>query len=211
MRSRAKAREDRAIQPVFMHDPGWGPAMVRYVTRLLTPALGSARARQDAPDVVQAYLAACLEKGWLARDADDVRCFRAYLQTQLRRFCSDHLDRRFAAKPAEALSGVQDPRGTDAAEELDRGWIDVAVGRALATLQRHNHDYYEVVADLLRTGGEGSPDLAARMDRSPTQLVHLRHRARRRFAALFHDELRETVRDDEAFADLARRLEPHLP
>ena len=34
---------------------------------------------------------------------------------------------------------------------------------------------------------------------------------RRPFALLFHVELRATVRDEEAFDDLCRRVEPFLP
>ena len=71
--------------------------------------------------------------------------------------------------------------------------------------------YAEVVADLLRTDGEGSADLGERLGKSPEQLVHLRHRARKRFATLFHERLRETVRDDGDYAALLEDLGPYLP
>ena len=38
-----------------------------------------------------------------------------------------------------------------------------------------------------------------------------RHRARKRFATLFHEHLRETVRDEQAFEELCERLEGYLP
>ena len=69
----------------------------------------------------------------------------------------------------------------------------------------------EVIADLLRTEGEGSSDLGERLGQSSKQLTHLRHRARKRFSVLFHEQLRQTVLDEEAFEDLCQRLEAYLP
>lgn len=196
----------------------YAPAMERYARALLSRALGRPAAEEEARDVVAEYLATCLEKGWLERDADDVRCFRAYLQTQLRRFVLKHLDHRFAKKrhggapaPAEVLEGVAGRSPDPEVADLDRGWVAIAVEQALAELRAANELYAEIIADLLRTDGQGSPDLARRLDRSETQLVHLRHRARRRFGVLFHEQLRQTVRDDEAFDDLCRELAPYLP
>jgi RNA polymerase sigma factor (sigma-70 family) len=188
------------------------PAMVRYARGIL-----SGGGPHEAEDVVQDYLSQALSKGWLARDGADIRCFRAYLQTQLRRHVYRYLEHRRAQKrsPAgatshDALEGVAE--GPDPADqELDRGWVQAAVDLALDDLRQGNADYHEVVLDLLRTDGEGSPDLAERMGRSETQLVHLRHRARKRFGVLFHERLRETVRDEEAFEALCKDLEPYLP
>ena len=50
-----------------------------------------------------------------------------------------------------------------------------------------------------------------RLDQSSKQLTHLRHRARKRFSVLFHEQLRQTVLDEEAFEDLCQRLESYLP
>jgi hypothetical protein len=167
--------------------------------------------------VVQEYLVACLEKGWLAREGPGLRSFRAYVTVQLKRFVLDHLDRRHAAKRgaarqagAEALATVPSA-GPDPAEALDQGWVEVAVAGALRLLREGNADYAEVIEDLLRTHGEGSPDLAARMGRPAATLAVLRSRARRRFALLFEEQLRATVRDEADFEQLWAALAKHLP
>jgi DNA-directed RNA polymerase specialized sigma24 family protein len=196
----------------------YGPAMVRYVRSVLSQTRGRRAADEEAEDVVQEYLRQAMEKGWLARDAAEVRCFRAYLQTQLRRFVYKHLEHEGAQRrspkalvPSALLEEVGTSRDDPAARELDRSWVEVAVDDALERLRVGNADYYQIVADLLRTEGAGSPDLGALLGRSPAQLTHLRHRARRRFSVLLHECLRETVRDDAAFEDLCARLEAYLP
>ncbi|MDA1196285.1 MAG: hypothetical protein O2894_14040 [Planctomycetota bacterium] len=194
------------------------PAMVRYVGSILSRSLGGRADVDRAQDIVQDYFAACLAKGWLTRDVDSIRCFRAYLQVQLKRFVYKHLDRAFAKKrhpgalaAAEMLEGVASAPEDAGVDDLDDGWVAVAVAQALAELRAGNETYAEVIADLLRTAGEGSPDLAARLGQSPQQLTHLRHRARKRFAVLFHEQLRQTVVDERAFDELCSRLESYLP
>ena len=194
------------------------PAMERYVAALLARFGARGGDREEVRDIVQSYLADCLQKGWLSRDDARIECFRAYLQTQLRRYVHAWLRRADARKrrpeggvqallPADLPVGGEDP----AAQDLDAGWIEIALSRALAVLGAGNARYYEVITDLLQTGGVGSADLAARMGQTPSQVIMLRHRARKRLAHLFYEALRETVRDDEAFEELCRRLDPMLP
>ena len=215
--------------PADAEDPRWAeswrylfdvcrPAMERYVRSILARSLGRAPEPNEPADVVQEYFMHCLEKGWLSRNAGDIRCFRAFLQTQLKRYVYKYLDHKFAKKRTapgatshDALEGVMGEAPDPAENELDEGWVAVAVDLALEELRKGNQDYYEIIADLLRTQGDGSPDLAERMGRSPQQVVHLRHRARKRFATLFHEHLRETVRDDQSFEELCERLEAFLP
>jgi DNA-directed RNA polymerase specialized sigma24 family protein len=194
------------------------PAMVRYVKSVLSRALKRPADNDEAQDIVQDYFSQCLEKDWLTRDVESIRCFRAYLQMQLKRFVYKHLEHKFAQKrnpgalaSAEALEGVMGNSVDPSTADLDEGWVAVAVEQALAELRQGNEIYAEVIADLLRTDGEGSPDLAERLGQSSQQLTHLRHRARKRFGTLFHEQLRQTVLDDEAFEELCQRLESYLP
>jgi DNA-directed RNA polymerase specialized sigma24 family protein len=194
----------------------YAPAMERYVAAILRRSGGTRTRVDDAPDVVQAYLAACLEKGWLERDAGEIRCFRGWLKVQLRRFTLAWVRdagaaRRGGTLPADARLDDVEADAPDLDAALDAGLVEAAVARCVARLREGNEEYGEIVADLLRTEGTGSPDLAARLGRPAKDLAVLRHRARRRFAALFADELRATVRDPEAFDDLLARLAPHLP
>jgi DNA-directed RNA polymerase specialized sigma24 family protein len=223
-----RTRRSLVPPPEDRSDPKWEaswrflfeqytPAMQRYVRALLKRA---AEADPDtAADVVQDFLARCLEKGWLSEKAGDIRCFRAYLQTQLRRFTHDHLDwvhrkKRHPPGPLgseEELRAVSTTEDDPAALELDRGWVDVAIERALATLAQGNETYHAIIDDLLRTDGEGSDDLAERLARSPRDVAYLKYRARARFAKLFAEELRATVRDDGTFEELLATLSPFLP
>ena len=194
------------------------PAMVRYVSSVLSRALKRPADPEEAQDIVQDYFSMCIEKGWLSRDVESIRCFRAYLQTHLKRFVYKHLDRKFAQKrhpgalaSPDALEGVMGEGLDPSTIELDEGWVAVAVEQALAELRGGNELYAEIIADLLRTDGEGSKDLGERLGQSNTQLTHLRHRARKRFGTLFHEHLRQTVLDDDAFEELCDRLERYLP
>lgn len=195
----------------------YAPAMERYVGGILRRSLQRPVDPEMSRDIVQGYMAASIEKGWLSRDDDSIRCFRAYLQTQLRRFTYKHLDHLFAARRwAPGTQGddvLHDVAGLDAqaTEDLDRAFVDTAVERALTTLRGGNETYAEIVADLLRTDGEGSPDLATRLDRPQRQMPVLKHRATRRFGLLLFEELRLTVRDGRSFETLCARLEPWLP
>lgn len=194
------------------------PAMVRYVKSVLSRALKRTADPDEAQDIVQDYFSACIEKDWLTRDVASIRCFRAYLQMQLKRFVYKHLDHKFAQKrnpgalaSPEALEGVVGTAADPSAAELDEGWVAVAVEQALAELRQGNELYAEVIADLLRTEGAGSADLGERLGQTAQQITHLRHRARKRFGTLFHEQLRQTVLDDEAFEELCGRLEAYLP
>ena len=215
--------------PPAADDPDWEqgwrflfetyqPAMQRYVRGLLSRLLRRSVAPEEAEEVVQDYLSHCIEKAWLSRDACAIRSFRRYLRTQLYRFTHDWLDRRLAQKrapeglkSADMLDDLPVEPDDELVAELDRGLVEVAQERALAHLAAANEEQAELIRDLLRTGGEGSPDLAERLGRPERQLKVLRHRARRAFALHFLEELQSTTRDLESFGVLLRGLESHLP
>jgi len=195
----------------------YAPAMERYVAGVLRSALKKRPDLDLAADIVQEYLASSLEKGWLSRDETSIVCFRAYLQTQLRRFTYRRLDFMHAARrhaPGtrgdDVLQSIAEESGYGT-DGLDQAFVDVATERALVTLRRANEVYAEIIADLLRTDGAGTPDLAMRLGRPGRQLPVLKHRATRRFALLLYEELRMTVRDNMSFETLCHQLEPFLP
>ena len=130
----------------------------------------------------------------------------------------DYLDRKFAQKrkpPGESGPEMLESIGTreddPASQAFDEGIVDVAREEALDKLGQANPDQAEIIRDLLRTDGEGSPDLAERLGRPARQIAVLKHRARKAFATLFAEELKSTVLDLDAFAELLDALEPHLP
>ena len=214
--------------PGSAKEPGWEeswdhlcrlytPAMIRYVRRVLSRSLGRPVDPEDAADVVQDYLSRAIEGGWLSRDRDDIRCFRAYLQTQLARHAVSHLRRQHARKrrPAgtEAAAVLERVAADepDLAEELDAAWVEAIRDHVLGRLEMLNRTYHAVIVDLLDTDGEGSEDLPERLGRPASRTKDLRYRARRRFALLFFETCRESVRDEAAYEDLIARLSDYLP
>ncbi len=194
------------------------PAMQQYVRRILTTATGGSVSLEEASDVVQEYLTCCLEKGWLSRDAAVIRCFRAYLQTQLRRHVYDYLEHKHRKKrrppgleSAEVLESIPGDAPDPAEAEFDSSIVRIVVDRCLEKIRGRNETYARILDDLLATDGVGSVDLAERMKRTPREIAYLKHRARRRFGILFVDELAASVRDREALDDLIRALRPYLP
>lgn len=197
--------------------------MERYARRVLARA-GGARAAEEAGDVVQDFLATCVEKGWLSR-ADPVRGrFRAYVQTLLRKYVYGYLRYRNAQKrspgpgrevftvlESDAVSREPTPDEVAELQEFDRSWVQVALHAALARLAEEQPRYHLVVNDLLLTGGAGSSDLAQRAGVRGPQLPVLKHRARRRLAGLFAAELEATVADEEAYDEELRALEAYIP
>jgi len=223
-------RQTMLPPPPGPSDPGWTaswqhlfetytPAMRRYVTSLLKGLLGRPAAETEAEDVVQAYLATCVEKGWLARDAKAMRSFRSYLKMQLFRFTCDHIDRMRAKKrqpkgfeDPSVLQGLRSRVLAPAEAAFDEEVVSVATQQALAGLATRSEDQAEVIRELLRTGGElDAVALAERLGRTSEQLAALKRRARVNFATLLATELKNTVRGVDDFESLLRELDPFLP
>lgn len=194
------------------------PAMRSYAHTLLRGMLGPQVAENEATDLVHEYLLSCLSKDWLGRNAGEIRSFRKFLKAQLFRRACDYVDHKKAKKRAppglespEVLKGIR-ARAIDPAEAaLDESLMAIAVERALEVLAQKNSDQAEVVRDLLRTGGEGSPDLAERLGRPARQIPVLKHRARQAFSACLSEELKGLVRSELEFTTLIEDLEGLLP
>ena len=191
-----------------------------YVRRLLGRTRGRTPSADEVSDVVQAFLVECIEKDWLSRADPERGRFRAFIQTLLKRFVFHQMRHDMAQKRQPKDKAVVsldvgfDPSGTDDAADLeafDRGWVEVAVQRALDRLREERERYAVVIEDLIRTDGEGSPDLPERVGVRPVQLPVLKHRARERFSKLFEEELASTVNDPQDFEDEWRSLAPFLP
>jgi len=197
--------------------------MESYAWRLLARYPGGSASAQDAADVVKDFLSACLDKGWLARADREHGKFRAFIQVLLKRHVTGWVRHKLAQKrrPAEGrrvvpllpeAEGADIPSPADeAGAAFDRSWTEVAVERALERLREENERYHAVIADLIRTHGEGSADMADQVGLHAKQFPVLKHRARRRFSSLFKQELRATVDSAEAFEEEWRTLSAYMP
>lgn len=196
----------------------YGNAMRQFVGALIHRSVHGARARDLSEEIVQAYFADCMEKDWLFPKDRPIGSFRGYIKTQLRGYVLNYFDYHYAARRdpravetidvcADAPSTTHDP----ADHAFDQTLVDIAVDRALRQLYRASTDDAEVIADLLRTDGRGSDDLLERLGRADTRERDIRSRARKKFAALFRDELEAIVHDEEELATLLRDLDRLLP
>ena len=217
-------REDPAWEASWTHlVDHYRPPMERYVRRLLIRLRRTRVSEEEVAEYVQGFLAECACKNSLATaDAERGR-FRAFIQTLLKRYLHRRHRHATARKrnpgPGRATLEIQDydlvdeTTPDDRAElaEFDRGWVKVAIDRALERLGEAHVRYQVIVEDLLATDGEGSPDLAERVETTPGHLSVIRYRARRRFRDLFAEELAATVGDPDAFQEEWRALAPYMP
>ena len=204
----------------------YAPALRRYVFHVLRSWHQRTPDPEEPEAIVQGFLLKCMESGQLAERSRKVRKFRAWVAVHLKRYTKDYLDKKFAKKrnpeggfgSDEALHGVADDElDPTLVAQLDKGWVQVAMERALGHLRagvgarKWGPTYAEIIQDLMLTSGEGSADLAERLGLEQRKLPNLKNRAKEKFAELFVDELRTTVRDEEALGELLRELAPYMP
>lgn len=199
--------------------------MEAYVRRVLARWRGRGVDAGEAAEVVQDFLACCVEKGWLGQADPQKGQFRVYLQTLLRRHVGRLMRQAQARKRRPAEGRTLLPLGDESASRdaamhvedaedrvtFDREWMAVVLQRARARLRAHNARYADMIDDLIATDGGSSPGLAERMQMKAAQLPVLRIRARTRFQEFVREELRATVSDPEAFVEEWRALAPYLP
>ncbi len=196
--------------------------MQEYVRRSLARRRARPCSQEEAHAVVQDFLGDCAAKGWLSRADPGRGPFRAFIQILLRRFVRNRVRYERAARRASPPSSRSLRLDASGAGQLvageradidafDRTWAEVAVERARRRLAAESDRYLTVIDDLIRTQGAGSSDLAAHLRMREQQVPVLRHRARRRFAALFEEELAATVGDEVQFREEWRALARYLP
>ncbi len=193
--------------------------MVRYAEALRRRLPAAAQRAFEAEDAVQAFLAACLEKGWLAAAAPGAtRRFRALLQTLLRRWIGREADHALAARrrpppgadPVSLEELLEGDDRTAAPDELgrafDRDWAREMVARALERLRATHPAYAAAVERLMRAEAA-----APREPSVPGITPVLKLRATRAFVTSFTDVLGETVATPDDLPEEWRHLAEHLP
>ena len=199
------------------------PALIRY-TRELVRRRGIHMADQDeAIDIVQAFLAKTMESGSLGKSQDEIRVFRAWIATHLRRFINDYYDGKFAQKragpqvPEDALLAVGSPGSDPALGAFDKELVWIAIQHSMHRMRQGESApklgsvYAGIIDDLILTDGEGSVDIAARLGFDPEMLPTYKHRARKLLSRLFVGELRTMVRDERGLQELLQELESLIP
>jgi hypothetical protein len=191
----------------------YAPAIRAYLERLLPDP-------HDAEDAAQDFLLKGILRGFVRAEPLRGR-FRDYLKAAVRNAALTSLQRRTTAAPGDAgLAGLADPRSEARADE---GWMAewrrCVLDRALQALEHHQQRapgnlFYTAVRLTLDYPEEDSVALAARaaaLTGRPVGAAAFRKqlsRARRLFAELIRDEVRQTLqqptpeRVEEELADL---------
>lgn len=173
----------------------------------------SGQREHDAQDLVQGFLATCLEKGYF-RSADRSRGrFRSFLLLALKRFMANEWDRERAAKRGggatpislDALAAEQryalEPVDTMTADRLyERRWATTLLERVLHRLRDEQHTAgrgpaFEALKEFLSGAGRATPyaELASQLGMTEGAVKVAVHRLRERYRALLEREIGNTV------------------
>jgi serine/threonine-protein kinase len=198
------------------------PAMSAYVRALLRRwAVAPGRLHEEAADLVQGFLVACVEKGWLGRADPGRGRFRAFVRTLLRRWVRDQMEKRLARRRMPA-SGAPASLDAHPAPPGDAGAIDPArqafrlewtecLVRAALERVRAGHEDAARYLDLLLAGqAEDAEAVAAALGVQPRQVPVRRHRARRILAEEIWNEIKATLVDPEEREQERAALAPFL-
>jgi len=199
------------------------PAMLRIVRRMLPRIGGGIVTAEEAEDVVQSFLLACLEKDYLACADPAIGRFRTFVAVCLRRHTTkyvEHRRRKRRAPEAAPLPLDGDPgangdpvaRAWDAAFEVE--WVRCLLAAALPRVgerSRPNEALLRVVCENPYISVE---DLALRLGTDRSKIPLRLHRARRMLAEEFWSVVEQTVSSQAELEDeqatLGRALAHHL-
>jgi RNA polymerase sigma-70 factor (ECF subfamily) len=203
----------------------YAPAIRKYLLALM-------RNTHDAEDVAQEFLLKGILRGFVRTEQLRGR-FRDYLKTAVRNAALNYLQQhRPATLDAADLVWVPDPH--DAATEAEAEWVaewrGCVLDRALQALDSHERQspdslFYTAMRLALDHPEEDSTALAARASTATGRTIQAAafrkqlSRARRRFAELVVDEVRQTLqqptseRVEEELAELGllEQLREFLP
>jgi RNA polymerase sigma-70 factor (ECF subfamily) len=178
-------------------------------------------AEVDAEDLAQEAFTWLLQSRLLDR-ADPARGrFRAFLKTALANFATDrrrreNADRRGGGRVHEPIDPERDPvdpRGITPDQALDAAWRRELLERARDRLQEEleqagRRTYFQVFRDYF-LAEDDDVDYRALADRhgvSRTDVSNWLDYSKRRYRAILHALVRDTVRDDDELQDELRWL-----
>ncbi|MDJ0974266.1 MAG: hypothetical protein QNJ98_07390 [Planctomycetota bacterium] len=193
---------------------------VRYAGWCLRRMGGQTLAANEAEEVVDAFLADCLEKDWLSRARRDKGQFRTFARTVLARYARDWMDRRKAKKrmpesgpPAHvddlaAMVGAAEAESIE--EEMDREWTEHLIALALAATRGRSRKNAIAIEALMATPDADRAVLAAKLEVQERQVPVNLHRARRMFAEELWEQVKETCSTSDDFLQERSALRPWL-
>ena len=194
-------------------------AMEGLVRRLLKARGGAVRV-DEAEDVVQDFLLACVEKNYLIKADPRIGKFRTFLAVCLRRYAikyctARHAKHRLPERPTvpfeEALDALDAPGSGEYGDSVfSKEWAHCLLESAVRRVAERS----EVNADLLRqliVDPQAEPDALADRLGLPRRNVALRtHRAKRMLAEELWHCVKDTTGSPEQAEEERATLHPYL-
>lgn len=180
------------------------------------PSLGDVD--HNAQEVVDAFLARCLEGDVLSRADPDRGRFRVFIRVVLRRFTRDWIDGRMARKrmpPGGSASldperHPEPPCPREAVDELDAAWARLLLEDALVRVGHRSETNQRVMRLFIESGRLDDESLAAAIDKQERQVKVTVHRARSMFAEELWQAIKQTVSDPESLELERLAFQPYL-
>lgn len=198
------------------------PALVAFVRGILKRT--SSVSPHEAEDVVQGFLAACIEKGWLDHVDSTRGTFRGFMFTRLRSHALDYVRwhsrkrRRPEGGPAASLDpgdGVEPSYDEHALDtHLRAEWARCLVGAAIERVRGRSESSARLIEASCMQGVTDPGELAMIAGVAATSIREHLRRARARFAEAVWAEMKESLihPDDleQERAALLPWLEPYM-
>lgn len=195
------------------------PAFVVVVRQCLRRAGARVVGPDQAADIVQAFFAACLHKGWLERAAPEFGQFRAFAFTLLRRFTFKYVESAQAQKryPVTGQISLDDVLPGRAPARLDESqreslheWVRCLVEASTERVRKRSPDNARVMDLVLREDGLSNAQLAELLGWPPNKFTLARHRGLRMLREEIRNEVSDTVRSSHALTAELEILAPFL-
>ncbi|MCA9316600.1 MAG: sigma-70 family RNA polymerase sigma factor [Planctomycetes bacterium] len=193
------------------------PAMERLARRTLMSQGGPALA-DEAEDVVQGFLAACLESNLLAKADASLGRFRAFLSVCLRRYAMNFSASRRAHRrmPQSQLLGLDEhagiaaPAAQAADDELSRDWVECLLRSATRRVRTRSARNAEIIDHLVQSPQLPQQELGDRLGIPHHQVALRVLRARRMLAEELWREVKDATSSPADLEAERRELQPFL-
>ncbi len=192
------------------------PAM-QSIARRRIAALGGGAVRSDqAEDVVQAFIAKCLERDWFHAASEEFGTFRGFVFVLIKRFTRDYIRAQRAQKRAPG-SGIRsldtqgEIPGNDAAldEKDNESWMRCVLVNTVDRVRRRSPTNAAVGALLIDDPTRSNAELALRSGLNEDAITLAKHRCIKMFAQEARPEVAETVRNLKDYEEEVRLIETY--
>ena len=192
------------------------PAMLAIVRRTINQIGGGVVRTEDADDIVQSFLLACLEHNYLVRADSGIGKFRTFVAVCLRRHTVKYVEyqrrkRRTPARPPRSLHDVDfdthDPAATAEWDALlQEEWTDCILTAALPRVGDRSKLNERLLEALRRSPNITVEAMAMQLSIPPRQVPLRLHRARKMLAQEFWWIVKQSVSSDDELEEERARL-----